>query len=326
MSHINTLRYKNPVWDGYLADPFVLKDRAAYYAYGTGPASEQGRQFPVLRSPDLVHWEAIGHTLLPLSKPRIHAYWAPEVAVRDGQYYLYYSASATASDEGHRLRVAVAQRPEGPFEDCGRELLPQAGFSIDAHPFRDPRSGQWYLYFATDYLEDEPHGTGLAVVPLADDLLTPLDAPRAILRASCAWQIYQRNRHYKGRIWPAWYTLEGPFVIFHADRYWCLYSGGAWNSENYGMACASAPDPMGPWTARGSDQGPTVLRGNAQIIGPGHASVTTAPDGSSQVLVYHAWDPTHTARRMCIDPLVWTADGPRCDGPSLSPRSLTQGR
>jgi len=58
------------------------------------------------------------------------------------------------------------------------------------------------------------------------------------------------------------------------------------------------------------------------VIGPGHNSVTVAPDGRTQVLVYHAWDANRTARRMCIDPLAWTADGPRCDGPSQGPRVL----
>jgi hypothetical protein len=32
------LEYENPVWDGYLADPQVLKTGGEYYAYGTGPA------------------------------------------------------------------------------------------------------------------------------------------------------------------------------------------------------------------------------------------------------------------------------------------------
>ena len=39
--------------------------------------------------------------------------------------------------------------------------------------------------------------------------------------------------------------------------------------------------------------------------------------------VYHAWDAAHSARRMCIDPLIWTETGPRCDGPSFSERTLT---
>jgi len=43
---------------------------------------------------------------------------------------------------------------------------------------------------------------------------------------------------------------------------------------------------------------------------------TLGPDGKTDYLVYHAWDPQLRARRMCIDPLVWEQTGPRCLGPS----------
>jgi hypothetical protein len=42
------------------------------------------------------------------------------------------------------------------------------------------------------------------------------------------------------------------------------------------------------------------------------------------VMVYHAWDPDFTKRRMCIDPLVWTPEGPRCNGPSTGPRVFSE--
>ncbi|HEX8497483.1 MAG TPA: family 43 glycosylhydrolase, partial [Actinomycetales bacterium] len=57
------------------------------------------------------------------------------------------------------------------------------------------------------------------------------------------------------------------------------------------------------------------------VIGPGHNSVVTTHDGTD-VLVYHAWDPEMTARRMCIDPIAWTPDGPTTDGPTYTPTTL----
>jgi hypothetical protein len=36
------------------------------------------------------------------------------------------------------------------------------------------------------------------------------------------------------------------------------------------------------------------------------------PSGQD-LIVYHAWDVEQTARRMCIDPLIWTPDGPVVD-------------
>ena len=83
--------------------------------------------------------------------------------------------------------------------------------------------------------------------------------------------------------------------------------------------------PMGPWHDDFAVHGPVVLKGvPGAVIGPGHCSVTLAPDQRSQMLVYHAWNPQMTMRRMCIDPLLWTPQGPRCDGPSLGPRAAAR--
>jgi beta-xylosidase len=318
------MQYCNPLWPHYLADPFVVRVGKGYWAYGTAPAAEDGKQFAVLKSSDLVNWSYAGHALQPLRDPPGVNYWAPEVAAgEDGRFYLYYSATTSQSDEHHRLRVAVADDPAGPFIDSGKLLIPDAGFTIDASPFRDPRSGKWFLYFASDYTEDAPHGTGLSVVPLADDMLHVAGAPRMALRARSPWQIYERNRDYKGRVWEAWYCVEGPSVLFHGDRYYCLYSGGAWHSDNYGVGFAVADDPLGPWCDEMAERGPTVLRGAPpKVIGPGHCSIVPGPEDRGLWCMYHAWDEARTARRMFMDPLIWTPTGPRVDGPSITPRTV----
>jgi GH43 family beta-xylosidase len=226
-------------------------------------------------------------------------------------------------DESHGLRVALADLPTGPFIDCGRLLLPDQGFTIDPHPFRDPKSGRWFLFFATDYTSDEPYGTGLAVVPLKDDLTTIDGKPMTVIRASQDWHVYESDRNYKGQIWRRWNTIEGPFVLFHNNRYWCFYSGGKWSSASYGVGFAVADNPLGPWRDDMAVHGPVVLKGTPEeVIGPGHNSVTVAPDGKTQIVVYHAWNKQRTIRQMCIDPLIWTVNGPKCDGPSNRPRMI----
>jgi GH43 family beta-xylosidase len=244
------------------------------------------------------------------------------VAERDGRFYMYYSTATGEGDDGHRLRVAIADHPAGPFVDAGREIMPDEGFTIDAHPFRDPKDGQWYLYYAKDFF-DERVGTGTAVVPLQDDMMTPADAPRTVLRASSDWHIYERNRDIYSKTWDAWHTVEGPFVVERDGLYYCLYSGGAWYTENYGVSYGVAEHPLGPFRDEWSSEGPAVLRGiPGQVIGPGHNSVVVGPDDKTQFVVYHAWDVAQTARRMCIDPLVWTPDGPRCLGPTTGEQQL----
>ena len=66
-----------------------------------------------------------------------------------------------------------------------------------------------------------------------------------------------------------------------------------------------------------------MLKGiEGKVLGPGHNSVVLGPDDKTLFIVYHAWDAARTARRMCIDPLIWTPDGPKCDGPSTTPREM----
>lgn len=315
-----SLTYRNPVWSGYLADPFVLRVGDRYFAYGTGSDEGNGRQpdgrvFPMLESRDLVNWRSLGGALEPLADRPNALYWAPEIAERDGRFFMYYAADM-------RLRVATADQPMGPFRDAGRELFPDEPFSIDASPFRDPRDGRWYLFFAKDFFDGRV-GTGTAVVPLADDMITPLSAPRVVVRAASDWQIFQRNRRWYDRDWEAWHTVEGPFVIERQGRYYCLYSGGCWETADYGVSFAVADHPLGPWRDEWSHLGPVVLRGiPGQVLGPGHNSVVLGPDGETFFVIYHAWDLGWTARRMCIDPLIFTEDGPRCLGPTIEPQLI----
>ncbi len=318
------LRYTNPIWPGYFADPFVLQSDAGYFAYGTGSAADiagaDGGVFEVLHSPDLVRWKRLGHALSFRPGRRDRAFWAPEVAAQDGQFFLYYSSAPADRDEQHRLYVATSPRAEGPFRDVGVVLSEDEGFSIDAHPFRDPRDGQWYLFFAKDFF-DERAGTGLAVTPLDPGMLRGSGPSRTVLRASADWQIYERNRTLYDRQWAAWHTVEGPCVVAHDGRYYCFYSAGNWQTRDYGVSFAVASHPLGPWTDA-AEPGPVVLREKAgEVLGPGHNSYAISPQGV-EVLVYHAWDSERRARRMCLDRLEWTVQGPRCIGPTTTEQSL----
>ena len=154
-----------PAWDGYLADPHVLRlPDGGYAAYGSGPpapSAPQGlRVFRALWSPDLKTWHDRGFVLDRLPPGAGDEYWAPEVAHTDGAYWMYYSVGHGIA--GHGLRVARAEDPFGPFTDTGVNLTPGELFAIDAHPFRDD-DGRWYLYYARDVLNHSRVGTHLAV-------------------------------------------------------------------------------------------------------------------------------------------------------------------
>jgi beta-xylosidase len=307
-----------------MPDPFVLRHRGVYHAFGTtgGERKADGRIFTLLRSTDLVRWEELGGALTPPSPDAGYQYWAPEVAEHEGTFYLYYSMGRP-EEERFEIRVATSAAPQGPYADTGAALVDceRNRFTIDAHPFRDA-DGRWYLFYARNFLDTEggAHpGTALVVDRLVG--MTRLAGEcRTVLRARHPWTLYQAQRRMEvyGRTFD-WHTIEGAFVVRRRGRYYCFYSGSNYQTANYGVDYAVADRVTGPYVGQGRE--PRVLRGiPGRVRGPGHHSIVVGPDGRTEYLVYHAWDEAMKVRQMCIDRLVWTPSGPRCAGPTDTPQ------
>ena len=330
--------FPRPVWDGYFADPDVIRVGNTYYAYGTDAPEhptvrQSSREVPCLRSKDLVDWEFMGGVLVPPPNLKGLDFWAPEVAEIKGSFHLYYSAGEPEG-QGHKLRVAISDSPEGPFLDVEHIILPDEPFTIDAHPFIDPADGGLYLFFCMDFF-DEPVGTGIAAVRMEEDGIRAAGPAVPVLRAQAEWQIYERNRFWYGQTWPKWHTVEGAFVVYREGRYWLFYSGGLWKGEKYGIGCAVADSVLGPYVDAKVEEGAGVLRSESPtprpppsltsqsegwgVLGPGHCSVVSNTRGNDY-LAFHAWNAELTKRQMYIEPIVWTAEGPRIQRSSAAPR------
>lgn len=305
--------FTNPVYAKYLADPFVLRHGEHYYAYGTVPEQPDGRQFPVIESTDLVHWQPHGGTLIPSGGD---AFWAPEVAFHDHKFYMYYSAHGIDGRD-HQLRVASSGDALGPFTDLGVRLVPDEPFSIDAHPFRDA-DGTWYLFYSIDFLTldgDWRVGTGIVVDRMLS--MTQLAGePRVVVRPFADWQLFLAQRSMYGQVFD-WHTIEGAATRVHDGRYYCFYSGGAWEHDTYGISYVVADHPLGPYTR--IDDPPLMRSVPEHVIGPGHNSFTQAPNGE-EVVVYHGWDTAMTARLMRVDRLTWRGNTPIMNGPTWMPQ------
>jgi GH43 family beta-xylosidase len=222
------------------------------------------------------------------------------------------------------LRVAVSARPEGPYLDKGVVLRDGKAnrFTIDPFPFRDD-DGQWYLFYACNfpYESNGMHaGTGIVVDRLID-MSRLAGNPQLLARGSSDWTLYESNRVMEvyGQTFN-WHTIEGPCVLKHDGKYFCLYSGANFQTPRYGVDWVVADSPMGPYRNAGDHA--RVLHGiPGKVRGPGHNSVVMGPDGKRQYIVYHAWNPEMSQRQLCVDELEWTPEGPRCT-PTVTPQPM----
>ncbi|MFE2418053.1 family 43 glycosylhydrolase [Streptomyces hokutonensis] len=276
---------RSPVLPGLTADPDVHYLDGQYWIYPTsdGYANWGGTSFKAYSSRDLVHWQDHG-VVLDLGPDVSWAdknAWAPAVAERDGKYYFYFCAE-------QQIGVAVADSPAGPFKDAlGQPLVRKgrfAGQMIDPAVFTDD-DGQSYLYW----------GNGHAYV-------VPLNADMTSYDATKVKDITTDN------------FREGSFVVKRRGTYYFMWSEDDTRSENYHVAYATGPSPLGPWTKRG-----TILSKNPEygILGTGHHSVVNTPGTDDWYVVYHRFalngpgrpggDGTH--RETTIDRLRFAADG-----------------
>jgi beta-xylosidase len=301
--------FTNPVLDTDFADPHVVRDGDAFYAYATGSAGFSNIQ--VSTSDDLVEWSPPEDALpeRPDWQPVQQGLtWAPEVVEVDGRWLMYYVARETASGL-QCLALAVAEEPAGPFEDTSSEPLVcqrDLGGSIDAFAFEDADGARW-LFWKND---GNARGldTRIWVQRLSADGTRVEGAPVDTgLRQTQPWQ---------GAL------VEAPTVVLRDGTYVLLYSANDYGSDAYAMGYATATAVTGPYVDR-SPQPWVDSEGDA--TGPGGQAVIEV-DGE-QWLVYHAWQDGEEGypqgrRAMWLDRLTWqegTAPGaavPVLEGPT----------
>jgi beta-xylosidase len=225
----------------------------------------------VFSSPNLVHWADRGFAFhkTPTSWGRDH-FWAPCVVEHNGAFYLIYSCigQVAPGKMSHRICIAKADAPTGPFTDIKAPLLDIGTATIDAHVMIDPDDGKPYLYYVRD--RSECPQSEIYVVRLSDDLTQTIGEPAFCTKPDAAWE---------GDKWN-----EGPFVFNWRDKYIKMYSARGFFDPNYALGLATADSPMGPF--KKSPDNP-ILHKTDKTSGPGHNSVIASPDGKELFCAYH---------------------------------------
>ena len=128
--------------------------------------------------------------------------------------------------------------------------------------------GRAYMYF--DRFND---GLNIWVVELEDDCTTlKKETMRPCIHVSQEWE----------KVWPR--VNEGCFVIRRNGTYYMTYSANSYESPFYGIGCATADSPLGPWTKY--DRNP-LLQNPGELVGVGHSALFRDKAGNLKI-VFHA--------------------------------------
>ncbi len=312
-----SLVYCNPLPIKHIGDPFVLRaSDGLYYCYAT--SAPDG--FKAWVSPDLIDWREAGYVYQRQPDSWGESdFWAPEVVFYQSRYFMHYTAR-WAKNQSLRMGVAVSHSPLGPFVDVFNRPMFDFGYAaIDGHIFFDD-DGRKYLYYSRDCSEnivEGRHESHVYVVEMADDLVSFCSEPTLILKPEQEWETRHSND---------WRWNEGPFMLKHASRYYLMYSANFYASREYAVGYAVSDSPTGPFVKAAHN--PVLAACGVEISGPGHNSVTLAPDGKTLMMVYHIHtDPQRPSgdRQVCMDRMGFDAEGRLfVDGPSNVPKSLLE--
>ena len=310
-----TLTFQNPLPIKNIGDPFVLRTSdGTYYCYAT--SAPDG--FKAWTSSDLVHWVEIGYVYKSTEDAWGESdFWAPEVVLYKGKYYMHYSAR-WKKNQSLRIGVAVADQPTGPFVDVFNRPMFDFGYAaIDGHVLLDD-DDHIYFYYSRDCSEniiDGRHESHLYVIELNQDLTTCKGEPILIARPEQEWEL---------RSGPEWFWNEGPFVLKHDRQYYLMYSANFYAGRDYSVGYAVAEHATGPFIKASNN--PVLFSSIPEISGPGHNSVTTSPNGQELIIVYHIHtDPQKPSgdRQVCIDRMGFHDDGTLyVSGPTFTPQDM----
>lgn len=307
-------REKNPCFESH--DPSMMWDPVGkmYYSYCTDTAitSKYRQGIPVRRSRDLIHFEFVGYALSERAVAQgrdngegnapTGGFWAPYVEYCMGEYRMYYSATKAFGSSESRIWLAVAEKPEGPFENRGvvmdtwntPDTDPNA---IDAH-VADAKDGRKYFvygsYFGGIFLKELNPDTGM---PVKEDSFyqgkriarrpseSHVDGPEGASLLYCpSTDFYYLflsygwlGDDYDIRVGRS-REITGPYLDYH---------GRELDGESLGMKLAGSYFFQGGSACAGTDEKDWRFAG---FRGPGHGVPFYAPEKKEYFFVHHIRD------------------------------------
>lgn len=293
--------YVNPLCGGQ--DPYTMKGPDGLY-YSVFAGGNRGSSLYVavserLSEPGVARrvWSAVDGTW------NAGSVWAPEIHYLRGRYYIYYtSAVLDCGISGwatRRLGVLEAEHPLGPYTDRGRLELGEE-MSIDGTVLETPDGGLFFVYMRNLRFGDQLNT--LCIAPMESPVKIA-GKPVLISQPQYPWEEF---------------VNEGPEALCCNGKIMIVYSAHGAHIPNYCLAllvCENDRDLLNRASWKKYDA-PAFRMANG-VMGPGHASMTVSPDGTTPYLVYHCKSNACSDfgaegsmyRLVCVQPFGWHADG-----------------
>lgn len=296
-------KYSNPVIDYSLPDPSIIKGEDGYfYLYAT----EDIRNLPIHRSKDLVNWEFVGTAFTDATRPDFEpegGIWAPDINEIGDKYVLYYSMSVWGGEWTCGIGCAVADRPEGPFKDCGM-MFRSNGIKVQNSiaPFYIEDNGHKYLFWGSF--------RGIYAIELSEDGLSLKSGSSPVQIAGTAY--------------------EGTYIHKRGGYYYMFASIGSCCEglkSTYTTVVGRSTSLFGPYLDKKGqsmmdNHHEILIHKNDSFVGTGHNSEIVSDNAGTDWLFYHAVSVANPdGRVLMLDKIDWIDGWPSVEGNSPSVKS-----
>ncbi|MFC9508342.1 family 43 glycosylhydrolase [Streptomyces sp. NPDC057002] len=295
--------YTNPLKSFKGADPWLQYHDGNYYLITTTFTGILG----IRKSPTLAGLATAPNVQVysDTTSTRNTNFWAPEMHLFNGHWYVYYSAgqSGVACCDSQRTHVleSAGTDPMGPYTYkgslTGSNLTP-GGWLIDASVLQ--ANNRLYLV-GSGFINGSTQS--LVIAPLSNPYTLAGNTFSIISSPTLDWERSGSP------------VNEGPEPLYRDGRTFLTYSASSCQTADYklGQLELTGTDPLNPasWTKK---QTPVFQRSDANsVYGPGHNGFFTSPDGTENWIVYHANSASNggcgNGRTTRAQKFTWNADG-----------------